>query len=315
MSNFQGSYLSRSNAIELKHLQSAVTAADCGSFRKAAELLRLRQSTLSRTIRQIEDSLGVKIFERSSGGVMPTLAGRTVLRLASAILEEFHALIAIAKSVQSGEAGRLAVGFFTSLSAGNLQASLLEFKQRLPQVELAMVERSGSRLATALRKGVLDILIVTRTPPISDCKTMSLWSERVLVVIPQDHALAAREVIYWTDLRAETVLLSQYDPGRELEDLVVSKLVSPEDRPRIEHHDVNRDIIKSLITMKAGISLLLESDIGADFTGLTYRELRDGTGPSRLDYSAYWRADNENPALGAFLKLLSERYPSPRLAS
>lgn len=246
---------------------------------------------------------------------MPTLAGRTVLRLASAILEEFHALIAIAKSVQSGEAGRLAVGFFTSLSAGNLQASLLEFKQRLPQVELAMVERSGSRLATALRKGVLDILIVTRTPPISDCKTMSLWSERVLVVIPQDHALAAREVIYWTDLRAETVLLSQYDPGRELEDLVVSKLVSPEDRPRIEHHDVNRDIIKSLITMKAGISLLLESDIGADFTGLTYRELRDGTGPSRLDYSAYWRADNENPALGAFLKLLSERYPSPRLAS
>jgi DNA-binding transcriptional LysR family regulator len=65
--------------------------------------------------------------------------------------------------------------------------------------------------------------------------------------------------------------------------------------------------------MKLGISLVLESDMGASFSGLVYRELRDGSGPSQLRYSAYWRAENENPALNAFLKLLSDRYPSPRL--
>jgi DNA-binding transcriptional LysR family regulator len=139
-----------------------------------------------------------------------------------------------------------------------------------------------------------------------------LWSERVLVVLPHDHSLAARETIYWTDLRGEMVLLSHYDPGQEFEYLLVSKLVSPEDRPRIERHDVSRGIIKSLVGMKAGISFVLESDIGANFAGLVYRELRDGTGAIRFDYSAYWQADNENPALDAFLKLLSERYPSPR---
>jgi DNA-binding transcriptional LysR family regulator len=122
--------------------------------------------------------------------------------------------------------------------------------------------------------------------------------------------LAARSVIYWTDLRNETVLLSQHDPGRELEDLLVSKLVAPEGRPRIERHDVSRGIIKSLISMKLGISLVLESDIGASFAGLVYRELRDGTGSTRFDFAAYWRADNDNPALGGFLKLLTERYPS-----
>ena len=67
--------------------------------------------------------------------------------------------------------------------------------------------------------------------------------------------------------------------------------------------------------MKIGISLVLESDIGANFSGLVYRELRDGTGPSRLGYSAYWQEDNENPALEAFLRLLSERYPSSCLGS
>lgn len=80
--------------------------------------------------------------------------------------------------------------------------------------------------------------------------------------MPQEHLLTARQTIYWTDLRGETVLLSHYDPGRDLEDLLVSKLVLPEDRPRIERHDVSRGIIKSLISMTAGISLVLESETG-----------------------------------------------------
>ncbi len=164
-----------------------------------------------------------------------------------------------------------------------------------------------------LRNGVLDILIVTGSLPLLDSNTMGLWNERVLVALPQDHPLAAREIIHWTDLRGETVLLSHCEPGREFEDVLVSKLILPEDRPKIEYHDVSRGTIKCLISMKVGISLVLESDIVADVAGLIYRELRDGTSPSRFDYSAYWRADNENPALITFLKMLSERYPSPRL--
>ncbi|WP_375784926.1 LysR family transcriptional regulator [Bradyrhizobium sp. Pha-3] len=302
-----------SKALELKHLRSAVAAADCGSFRKAAELLRSQQSSLSRRISEVEHHLGIAIFERYSGGVRPTRAGRSVLRLARTIVEEFDALIATARSVQNGESGRLSVGFCTSLSVGNLQASLLEFKQRFPQIELATVERSRTRLAALLRNGLLDILIVTGMLPLSGTKTLPLWSERVLVALAQDHPLSSRETVNWTDLREQTVLLSHCDPGKEFEDLLLSKLVSPEDRPKIERHDVSRGIIKSLISMRAGISLVLESDMGANFAGLAYRELLDGTGPSRFDFSVYWRADNENPALAAFLELLSERFPSPPL--
>ncbi|WP_347335962.1 LysR family transcriptional regulator [Bradyrhizobium murdochi] len=257
--------------------------------------------------------MGIQIFERFSGGVRPTRAGCDVLRLASTILEEFDALIATARSVQNSETGRLSVGFCTSLSAGNLQALLLEFKEQFPQIELATVERSRMRLAAALRNSVLDVLIVTGSLPLLDNKAMPLWSERVLVALPHDHSLAARETVHWTDLHGETVLLSHCDPGKELEDLLVSKLLSPEDRPKIERHDVSRGIIKSLVSMNTGITLVLESDVGANLAGLVYRELRDGTGPSCLKFSAYWRPDNEGPALAAFLKLLSDRYSSPPL--
>ncbi len=167
------------------------------------------------------------------------------------------------------------------------------------------------QLITSLRNGALDIAIVTGDATLENNNVLPLWSERVLVALPENHSLADRDTIYWTDLRSKIVLLSQYDPGRELEDLLMSKLASPENRPKIERHDVSRAIIKSLVSVGFGISLVTESDIGASFSGLIYRELRDGAGASRIGYSAHWRSDNDNPALASFLRLLGERYPSP----
>jgi DNA-binding transcriptional LysR family regulator len=297
-----------STKIDLQHLHYAVAAEDHGSFRGAAEALLLQQSTLSRCIRQLEEAIGVVVFERSSGGVRATQVGRQFLRSARLILEQMDVLVKHAHSNGRGEAGRLTIGYYTSLSTGNLRATLLDFRERFPQVELGMIERSRARLITALRNGTLDIAIVTGEAPIQNSKVWPLWSERTLVALPEGHSLADREAVYWTDLRGETLLLSHYDPGREFEDLLISKLVSPEDRPKIERHDVSRGIIKSLVSLGFGVSLVTESDVGASFSGLVYRDLRDGTGPSRIGYSAYWRADNDNPALASFLKRLGERY-------
>jgi DNA-binding transcriptional LysR family regulator len=299
----------QSSAIALQHLRYAVASAEYGSFRRAAEALLMRQSTLSRCIRQLEETIGLTLFERSSGGVCATSAGRDFLRTARSILEQMDGLVTSTHSKGRGEAGRLSMGFYTSLSAGNLRATLVDFRRRYPQVELGMVERSRMRLVTALRNGAIDIVIATGAGPVFDSKALPLWSERILIALPEDHPLTARKSIYWTDLQNETILLSQYDPGRELEDLLIARFVQATDRPRIERHDVSRGIIKTLITIGFGVSLVTESDIGVNFAGLTYREVRDGTGPSQINYSAHWRKDNDNPALEKFLKLLSERYP------
>jgi DNA-binding transcriptional LysR family regulator len=301
----------RTSAVDLQHLRYAVAAADHGSFRRAAEMLLLRQSTLSRCISQLEYSLGLIVFERFSGGVRATTAGRHFLRTARSILEQMDSLVNSAHYAGCGEAGRLTVGFYTSISAGNLRATLVDYKKRFSQIDVYLKESSRVRLVTALRNGALDIAIVTSELPLLGNQGKPLWSERILLALLEGHPLAGKDVVYWTDLRGETVLLSQYDPGRELEDLLLSKLVSPEDRPKIAHHDVSRGIIKSLIAAGFGVSLVTESDVGANFSGLTFRELRDGTGPSRVGFSAHWRSDNDNPALANFLKLLGERYPMP----
>jgi hypothetical protein len=99
----------RTPAVDLQHLRYAVAAADHGSFRRAADALLLRQSTLSRCIRQLEHSIGMMIFERSSGGVQAASAGRDFLRTARSILEQMDSLVKSTHHAGRGEAGRLSV--------------------------------------------------------------------------------------------------------------------------------------------------------------------------------------------------------------
>jgi DNA-binding transcriptional LysR family regulator len=292
--------------IDLKQLRYAVAAADHGSFRRAAEALNVEQSTLSRAILQLEHATSTRIFERSPGGVTVSTSGSELVWMARAVLEQINEFGPTTATLSHKEL--LRVGFCTSLSAGGMRANLLDYRTRFPEFRISMLERRRSRLSTKLQNRTLDVVISSGKLPI-ECKTMALWSERVLVALPEGHRFFDRDVIYWTDLRSETLLMSQYDPYWEFEDLVTSKLVLPDDRPTIERHDVSRSILKSLISMRFGIGLMLESDIGVRVPSVKFKELRDGAGVTRVDFSVFWQASNENLALAAFLKLLRERYP------
>jgi DNA-binding transcriptional LysR family regulator len=309
----RGDRLHPTRTLDLQQLRLALAACDHGSFRRAAAALSIKHNVLSRSIARLEHQVGTSLFERSSGGIKPTLAGRAVLQNARVILAQVDTLIDAGRIRGRGEAGHLAMGFCTSISTGNLRAVLTEFKERLPRMEVAAVERSRHHLLNALRSGTVDIVVTPGRLLSRDTKALPLWSERILILLPQHHGLAARELTSWTDLRNETVLLSRYDPGEELQDLLTSKLALPEDRPRIDRHDVSRSVVKNLVSMGMGVSLVMESDIGANNAGLVYRELQDETGPSRIGFYAHWRDDNANPALKLFLKLLAERHPSASL--
>jgi len=225
------------------------------------------------------------------------------------VLNELQIVVDGAKAVGRGEAGYLTIGFYTSLSAGNLRASLVEYGRRFPQVEISTVEGSRSRLFDGIQNGTVDIAVVTGEPASNCNRSMALWSERIIVALPEDHPLAANEIIYWTDLKRERFLLSERDPGPEIQDVLVAKLSSPGDQPDVVRHDVSPENVKSLVGAGRGVSLMCEAGMGASYAGVVYREARDGNGSTRIGYRAYWRDGNENPALRNFIRHLEERYP------
>lgn len=295
--------------IELKHLRYAEVAERCGSFRKAADMLALKQSNLSRRVRYLEEELGVALFDRTNGGVRPTAAGRDFINGVRRVLNELQTVVDRAKAVRRGEAGYLTIGFYTSLSAGNLRASLIEYCRRFPQVEISTVEGPRSRLFDGIHNGTVDIAVVAGEPASDRNHSMVLWGERIIVALPEDHPLAANEIIHWTDLKRERFLLSERDPGPEIQEIIISRLASPGDLPNVVKHDVSPENIKSLVGAGCGVSLMCEASMGASYAGVVYREARDGNGTTRIGYSAYWKERNDNPALRGFIHLLEERFP------
>ncbi len=298
--------------VDLRQLRYTIAAADYRSMRRAAAALRLKESTLSRCVRDLEADLDVVLFERSRAGVRPTAAGAAFLAGARRVVQEVEGTISTTKAAGRGEAGRLRLGFYNSLSAGSLRATLLDYAQRYPAVEIRTVEATRERLFDDLAIGALDVAIVTGDPTIAESQALALWSERVLVALPEHHPLAAQEVVSWTDLKGETFLLGEHDPGPDVLDLLVAYLATPGDRPKVVKHNVSHANITALVGLGYGVTLVCDACLGAHYAGVVYREARDSKGGCRIGFAAHWSANNANPALGSFLRLLRERYPALR---
>ncbi|OWP36720.1 LysR family substrate-binding domain-containing protein, partial [Pseudomonas nitroreducens] len=127
---------------------------------------------------------------------------------------------------------------YTSFSAGNLRATLSEFGERHPDVRVRGVERDRDMLLGGIENGLLDIAIMIGEAQYRNLQSRPLWSERVLVALPEDHAFATRERIHWPDLTGERFLLTEQDPGPETRNMLVGKLGMPGYTPEIDMEDV-----------------------------------------------------------------------------
>jgi DNA-binding transcriptional LysR family regulator len=299
--------------VEIPHLRYVVAAAEHRSFRRAATALNITQPTLSKRIRELEDRLGVLLFERSTGGAYLTTEGEDFVAGARRVLAELDRMENHAKAAKVGDAGRLDIGFYTSMS-GPLRETVFAFKQQHEQIDVNIIEDSRSTLIPLLDRGVIDIAVVLGEPSYQDYAHLSLWSERIMVAFPKAHRLAERNFVYWTDLKNERVLMSQRDPGPEIHDILLSKLTAPGERPFIKHVKAHHSVLVSTVDGDRGITLACESSSIPPWPGVVFREVRDGNGPTRLGFVAYWRRNNESPALKQFLAWL-QAHPVVPLAA
>jgi DNA-binding transcriptional LysR family regulator len=136
--------------VEIRDLKRAIVAAQHRSLRQAAEALDIRQTTLSRRLRDLEYQLGATLFERTNGGTRPTVPGQEFLDAARRIVEETEAITPHLKTRSRGESGRLTNGVHASLSAGNLRATLIEHRRRFPDVQTHRVDGSSDHLISDL---------------------------------------------------------------------------------------------------------------------------------------------------------------------
>jgi DNA-binding transcriptional LysR family regulator len=294
-------------SLDLRDLRWAIVAAQHRSLRQAAEKLHVRQSTLSRRLRDLEHKLGATVFERTNGGTRPTIEGQEFLESARRIVEDTEAITTRFRTRTRGESGRLTIGVHSSLSAGNLRATLIEHRTRFPDVETILVDGSSDHLACDLASSAIDIAFMISGSRQWEDKKLPVWNERLVLAIPDHHLLSGRETVRWEDLGQESLLLPMRGPGPEFHKVLHSKFDCS--GCRLFRHDVSLDRLLTLVGAGWGILVALEGATGATYSGVSFRELHDADGAVRLNFSAYWRDANNNPSLRSFLAMLRERYP------
>lgn len=146
--------------VELRHLRYFVAVADARSFTGAAAQLRLAQPALSRQVRDLEEELGVTLFERGSRGVRLTPAGQTFASEARAVLERARQAADAARAVGRGERGELPVGYAPSPTVELLPRALDSFHQTAPQVTVRLHDLSSAEMLAGLRERKLALALL-----------------------------------------------------------------------------------------------------------------------------------------------------------
>ena len=292
--------LARESAIiDLSLMLDALLVEELGSFRKAAEALRVVPSVVSRRVRSLEDALGVSLFQRRRQGAEPTVAGRRILSRGRAIVGDVRDLLRLASLSSTGSEGTLCVGVVSSIAGGTARELLSGFLAAHRDVDLQVAEGSPRDHISEIRALKMDITFVVGTPPAPECVVEPLWSEPILVALGSDHPLAATDVIEWSQLASERFIVSKTDPGPEIHDYVVKQLSALGLHPIIEPRPVRRDGLMALIGLGRGVSLVGAAEAGVTYPGVAFRPLAG----EMLPFSAVWSERNDNPVLRRFLSL------------
>jgi DNA-binding transcriptional LysR family regulator len=165
------------------------------SFRRAASLLGIRQSAISRRVRALEDELGVSLFERHQSGVRVTNAGANFLQQARDALGQLDYAAKTAGAAGRGAVDGLGIGILSSMASGFLRELIQRYSEQHPEVAIQIPEGASADHIAAVRRRHLDVAFMLDTTDAKGCEIASLWSERIFVVLPDHRTLRAKKEI------------------------------------------------------------------------------------------------------------------------
>ncbi len=190
-----------------RQLQYVVAIAETLGFHKAAERCHVSQPTLSAQVKQLEDVLGVQLFERDRRRVLITAAGAVVIAHARRVLLEIDDLIAAAKELTEPRSGTFRIGIIPTIAPYLLPDVVPAVRKRFPKLQLVFREEKTDAVVADLREGRLDAGLLALEADIGEWASGRIADDPFVVALPKGHALARRKRIAPSALEDEKVLL------------------------------------------------------------------------------------------------------------
>lgn len=213
--------------IKYRPLKAFLLAVETGSFTHAADRLGVTQPSFTGLIQDLEEVLGVRLFERTTRSIALTAAGKEFfvrIQRPLADLEEGYRSILDLAAVKRGS---IVMGALPSTSLTLIPAALGALRATHPALHVRVVEAHNDELIAMLRTNQIEFALATMLEPAADLSFHSLLDDTFCAVFPTGHELAARSALYWRDLKGHDLILlsrgssvrAQYDRAVESETL------------------------------------------------------------------------------------------------
>ncbi|MEV1294591.1 LysR family transcriptional regulator [Pseudonocardia sp. NPDC049635] len=200
--------------VEIRQLRAVVAVAQAGSFSQAAESLGLAQSSLSRTVQDVERRVGVRLFRRTTRSVATTAEGAEFVVLARRVLAEHRTAMAHLTGYLAGVRGHLTVAALPSLAAGLLPAALARYREDRPEVTVEVLDGLSREVLDRVRDGTADLGLTVSTEPVTGLRTTPLVRDLFHLVAPADDPFAGQASVAWRELHGRDFVA--FDPSSSI---------------------------------------------------------------------------------------------------
>ncbi|MDT6963316.1 LysR family transcriptional regulator [Cupriavidus sp. SZY C1] len=297
--------------MELRHLRYFVAVAEERNFTRAAQRLHIAQPPLSRQIQQLEEELGVQLFERNARPLKLTETGKFFYSHAVHLLAQTSELESMTRRVGNIERS-LSVGFVGSTLYGMLPKIIRRFRDENKSVELSLHEMSTMDQIRALKDGRIDVGFGRIRHEDANIRRVILREEKMIVALPIGHPLStAKPVLSLRDLIHETLIVFPKAPRPSYADQVLSAFQERALTPRRIYEVRELQIALGLVAAGEGISVVPSSVYGLKRDDVSYMELDDPTLTSPIIMSM--RAMDESRDIKEMLELIYRLYEEEKI--
>jgi DNA-binding transcriptional LysR family regulator len=278
--------------MDTRQLECFITVAEELHFGRAAERLHLAQQPLSVRIKQLEDELGVLLFERTTRRVALTAAGEVYLNAARQALDLLQRGAQMAQQVHQGVAGKLVIGYISPTLYNVLPPILQALRSELPDVEIVLRELASPYLEAELRKGTIDLALGIEASDPPGLHSTTLFHDPIMVALPLDHPLCHEPQIPLRALADEPFVT--YDPAQK--PLALQQLAAicqqADFQPRIVQEALSTEGVIGLVAAGVGITLTVASLRSLQSERVVYSPLSEPTLSVAMNIS--WRQAAES---------------------
>ncbi|WP_375447642.1 LysR substrate-binding domain-containing protein [uncultured Fibrella sp.] len=287
--------------MELRLLRSFRQVAADLNFSRSAEKLFVAQPALSRQIQQLEDELGVTLFDRTRRSVRLTAAGTYLNDQLGPWLDTLAHLTKQTKRIHNGELGELCIGHPGSALYSVLPDALAAFTQACPDVISCLREVGELELQEALTLQKIDVGLTREVPDDGAFSTQLILEEPQALVVPGSHWLTTDTFISMAQCRNEPFVLPSPEKDVEYSKLLMRLFTVHGYAPRIMYESNYGATILRLVEKNLGLSVLpISYQFGSSL------DVRFIPLPSTTKLHLIWRTANTSPVVARFVQVCQQ---------